>query len=168
MKNNRLFLLIVLLGIITNAFGASEQEVHWKFETGGRIYATPVLNDTVMYIGSLDGYFYALDSRDGSEYWKYFAGKEIRSTAGIYDTIICFAGGNMMYGLNILGDSLWSFQMYEGAVVNSNDQWDDFNSSPKLIDSIAYIGTEHGKVYGINVKTGGEVFSYQTSGNYII
>jgi len=168
MKTNRLLLLFGLLIIANKISLANEQAISWKYKTNGRIYSTPLLEDTVLYIGSLDGYFYAIDARDGSEIWNYNVGEEIRTTAAIYDSIVCFAGGNKLMGLNRKGDSLWSFKMYNGEVVNSHDAYDDFNSSPKLVDSIAYVGTEQGLVHGINVKNGTQVFSYQTQGQYTI
>lgn len=168
MKTNKLLLLFGLLIIAGGCLLANEQAISWKYETNGRIYSTPLLKDTVLYIGSIDGYFYSIDARNGSEIWKYNVGDEIRTTAAIYDSIICFAGGNKLIGLNREGNLLWSFTMYEGEVVNSHDAYDDFNSSPKLVDSIAYIGTEHGWVHGINVRTGDQVFSYQTQGHYTI
>lgn len=137
--------------------------VVWKFKTGGAIYATPVINENTLYVGSLDSNFYAVNSVSGELLWKLKAKNGINTEAVIYDNaIICFGSGNYLYGIKTDGSLLWEFKMYDGTVVLQNDSWDYYNSSPYLIDSIAYIGTEKGLVYGVNVKNGQEVFKVQT------
>ena len=136
----------------------------WKFKTDERIYGSPLIVDSVLYIGSLDGKFYAVNRNTGTEIWNYSTGEEIRTTAVNYDSVLCFANGNRLYGLSVSGNYLWDVLLYDGEVANIHDQWDDFNPSPVLIDSIAYIGTEQGLIYGVNVYDGAVVFNYQTPG----
>jgi len=51
--------------------------------------ATPAIADSVVWIGSLDGYLYALDVATGAERWKWFAGVPIASSAAV--------SGNMLF-----------------------------------------------------------------------
>ena len=37
----------------------------WRFQTGGPVQSTPAVADGVLYVGSGDGYLYALDARTG-------------------------------------------------------------------------------------------------------
>ncbi len=140
----------------------SEPEATWKFKTDGRVYSTPLIIDSMLYIGSLDGKFYAINRNTGTEIWNYPTGDEIRTTAVLCDSILCFAGGNKLYALNLSGNLKWDFTLYEGTVSNEHDQWDDFNSSPVLDDSVVYIGTEYGHVFGVNIINGDTVFHFQT------
>ncbi len=58
-------------------------ELEWRFATGGAIYSAPVLDrDGVLYFGSDDGYFYAVD-KAGSLVWRQELGGEIRSSPAL-------------------------------------------------------------------------------------
>jgi glucose dehydrogenase len=43
----------------------------WFFQTGDVVTASPTVVDGVVYVGSWDGYFYALDANSGSLKWKF-------------------------------------------------------------------------------------------------
>jgi outer membrane protein assembly factor BamB len=65
----------------------------WRFDTGDYVSATPALGaDGTLYIGSLDGYLYALDSRDGSLKWRFNAG------APIFSSAVVRADGTVIFG----------------------------------------------------------------------
>lgn len=160
-KNYTIYAVLLLLFQIALSISAADV-VKWIFETGDRVIATPVIRNDSLFIGSLNGNFYAINAIDGTELWHYTAGNEIRTTAALYENIICFESGNVLYGLNMDGSLLWTDTLYDGSVINEHDEWDCFRSSPELLDSIAYIGSEEGLVFGVNVKTGERVFETQT------
>ena len=163
MKTILLFLTATTYFILTSArMCGSQPEAFWKFKTDGRVYGTPLIVDSVIYIGSLDGNIYAINRKTGEEIWNYSTGDEIRTTAVLCDTILCFGGGNKLYALNLSGSLKWEFTLYEGTVSNSHDNWDDFNSSPVLDDTVVYIGSEYGLVFGVNILNGDTVFHFQT------
>jgi outer membrane protein assembly factor BamB len=55
----------------------------WSFRTGRGIFSTPVIGDDgTAYVGSADGYFYALD-RDGRPVWKLRTGGIIDAAAAL-------------------------------------------------------------------------------------
>lgn len=144
-------------------FVQANDAIKWTFRTSGEVIAAPVIKGDTLFVGSLDGYFYALSTSTGVEIWKFNANNEIRTTAAIYDNqIICFESGNAMIGLDLSGNLLWSTIIHDGAINNQHDQWDCFRSSPTLRDSIAYVGSEQGKVIGVNVKNGQIEYSVQT------
>src|SRR3984893_15875360 len=43
----------------------------WTFQTADAVSASPTVVGRVVYVGSWDGYFYALDAMSGSLNWKY-------------------------------------------------------------------------------------------------
>jgi len=142
---------------------AADDPVVWKYQTGGGIYATPLVHNNVLYCGSTDSNFYALNAASGAEVWHYKTDNPIRSTAAIDGNIVCFESGNQLYGLDLQGNLLWHDTLYSGSVTNQFDQWDYFHSSPIIVGGAAYIGTEKGKVFGINIQTGAVVFQCQTA-----
>ena len=57
----------------TTLTGASVKglKVAWFFPTGDAVTATPTVVDGTVYVGSWDGYFYALNLETGMVVWKY-------------------------------------------------------------------------------------------------
>src|ERR1700712_5382422 len=45
--------------------------LRWKFQTGGKVVASPAVADGVAYVGSADGAFYAIDMAGGGLKWKF-------------------------------------------------------------------------------------------------
>lgn len=43
----------------------------WSFKTGGPVHATPAFDNDKLFVGSFDGYVYALNAADGSQLWKF-------------------------------------------------------------------------------------------------
>jgi eukaryotic-like serine/threonine-protein kinase len=147
---------------------SAQNLVKWNYQTKGEVVSSPLIVDSVLYIGSADSSLYALDAYTGEIIWNYKSDNPIRSIPAVYDSILCFESGNKLYALNLNGVFLWKKILFDGAVTEKIDEWDYFHSSPFLVDSIAYIGTEAGHVYGINLKDSTEVFHVQTPGEYII
>ena len=54
--------------------GAQDAKLRWEFETAGEIYSSPAIADNVIYFGSQDRNFYAVDVLTGLELWKIAIG----------------------------------------------------------------------------------------------
>src|SRR6202171_1885733 len=54
-----------------NPKNASSLKLAWSFKTGDAVSASPTVVNGVVYVGSWDGYFYALDADTGSLIWKF-------------------------------------------------------------------------------------------------
>ena len=53
----------------------------WEFETGANIYSTPAIGvDGVLYVGSDDTNFFALDAKTGKEKWSLKTGGKVDSS----------------------------------------------------------------------------------------
>jgi outer membrane protein assembly factor BamB len=46
------------------------QEV-WRFAAGARLYSAPTIHQDTLYLGTEDGVLHAVDTRKGSELWRY-------------------------------------------------------------------------------------------------
>jgi outer membrane protein assembly factor BamB len=47
----------------------AEPTIEWTFDTDGAVWASPVVVDGTVYIGSTDGSLYAIDGESGDELW---------------------------------------------------------------------------------------------------
>ena len=65
-------------------------KLKWKFQTNGIIYSSPVVSGGKVFIGSYDGYIYAIDAHKGALIWKFKAGGDILSTPAVYGSSVFF------------------------------------------------------------------------------
>jgi outer membrane protein assembly factor BamB len=121
----------------------------WSFKTGGVVEGAPAVVKGVVYVGSWDGYEYALDAKTGALKWKTFLGVAntpacfppaagVSSSAAVQDGILYLGGGDdYWYALNAeTGAVLWKVYTGDSSAAGGHYNW----SSPLLYDGYAYIG----------------------------
>ena len=64
--------------------------VLWTFETQDPITSTAAIVDGVVYVGSMDEYFYALDLKSGKLKWKYKAMGAVQSSPLVVGSLVVF------------------------------------------------------------------------------
>jgi polyvinyl alcohol dehydrogenase (cytochrome) len=120
---------------VINARNAGSMVQAWAFTPGDAVSASPTVVDGVVYVGSWDGFFYALEASSGSVRWKFQVdcdnavlpvppqclgpgqlppdrtttdGGLITSTASVFNGAVYFAGGKALYALRSRdGRLLW-------------------------------------------------------------
>ncbi len=118
---------------LINAGNVATLKPAWDFPTGDVVSASPSVADGVVYVGSWDGNFYALDARAGTPIWTFAIdcqnsvvpvpprclspgqtpparflsdGGLITSSAAIVHGVAYFAGGKTVYAVNANDGSL--------------------------------------------------------------
>lgn len=110
----------------------------WKFQTGGYIWASPVIgNDGMVYVASKDGKMYAIDGSTGAMKWEFAAQNsvfEMHSTAAIGSDDTLYFGSS--------GGNIFALDGKTGAVKWTYAAGRPVNSSPLLDGAgILYVGT---------------------------
>ena len=120
-------------------------ELLWKFKTGGPLYASPVIANGILYIGSTDGKLYALDAKRWGIKWVFDAGDAIRYSAAVFGNRVYFsARNNKVYALDAkTGEKLWEFK---------SKNWMD--APPIVADNKVYVGAFRSTIYVLNARTG--------------
>ena len=67
-------------GTYTGAAPRAMRGVKWKFPTGGRVIASAVARDGIVYFGSDDGNLYAVDAANGRQAWQFTTAGPVAST----------------------------------------------------------------------------------------
>lgn len=129
---------------------ASQLTQLWSFKTGGVIAASPTVVSGTVYVGSWDGYEYALDAATGALKWKTYLGTTtansvcsppkagITSSAAVQNGVVYVGGGDAYwYALNATtGAVLWKVYTGDNSATGGHYNW----SSPLLYNGYAYIG----------------------------
>jgi len=129
-------------------------ELLWKFKTGDRVdQSSPAVSGGTVYIGSRDGYVYALDAAKGTEKWKYKTGGIVSSSPAIFGgTVYIGSCDGYVYALDAAkGTEKWKYKT-----------GGDVRSSPAICDNTVYIGSFDGYLYALNTATGIEKWKYKT------
>ena len=138
----------------TASVGPSSLNVAWKFETGGSVISSPSVSDDIVYVGSTDGYIYALGAWGGNLIWKFKTEAPVESSVAVANGYV-YTGGDdgYVYCLNpCTGAQVWK------TFVNGNQEFTFGNlvlkSSPAVVDKTVYIGSLDGYLYALDADTG--------------
>src|SRR6266566_3127295 len=130
-----------------SAGNAAQLALKWAFNTGGPIAASPTVVGGIVYVGSWDGYEYALNAATGALVWKTFLGQTtapcypqlagVSSAADVENGVVYVGGGDSnWYALDAAsGGILWS--VFVGDNTKGWYNW----ASPLIYNGYAYIGT---------------------------
>jgi len=155
---------------VVYALALSDGTEQWRHETEGvsfdsgqfgfdrrSIIASPAIVDGTVYVGSRDGFMYALDQATGTRKWRvsHQVSWAMSSPSIVGDALIAgTSDGAFLHRVDVTtGEEVWRFQA-EGYT------W----SSPALAGSTAYIGDGAGYLWAVDAETGTERWSFRTGG----
>lgn len=121
-------------------------KLKWKFDVGGLVRASPSVAGGMVYFGADDNKFYALDAATGEKKWDFeLGGDGEQSSPTILDGVVYFGGfDKFIYALDAVNGKL-KWKRDAGAAMLS---------SPFVSAKQVFIGTNDGKVLGLNRETG--------------
>jgi outer membrane protein assembly factor BamB len=129
------------------ASGLPDQpELVWSFEAPeGAFESTPIIIDGTVYVGSLNGYLYALGLADGAEKWKFKTELGFYAAPAIRDGLLYIGDAEgRFYCLDAAtGDLKWSF-----ATQAEIDSGANFHGDNVLV------GSQDSHLYCLDAQTG--------------
>jgi outer membrane protein assembly factor BamB/tRNA A-37 threonylcarbamoyl transferase component Bud32 len=128
-------------------------QVLWTFATDDEIRSSPLCNREVVFIGSYDTNFYALNAKTGDFLWKATTKAGICSSAAIMgDIVVVGSEDNYVYALDAKrGSQVWTYRT--GAAVRS---------SPKQYKDMVFVGSDDQNIYCLHADTGQVLWKYRT------
>ena len=121
----------------------------WTFKTGSVISASATVVGGIAYVGSWDGYEYALKASTGALVWKTFLGITtapacsppqigVSSVAAVVGGVVYVGGGDSnWYALDAgTGTVLWTVPTGDNSAAGGHYNW----ASPLIVGNSAYIG----------------------------
>ena len=135
---------------VLSTANAAELVPLWSYQTNGTVAAQAAVVGGIVYVGSWDGYEYALNGATGALIWKTFLGQTfpsstcsppyagITSSASVQNGVVYVGGGDTnWYALDAAtGNVLWKVYTGDNSVTGGHYNW----SSPLLYNGYAYVG----------------------------
>lgn len=132
----------------------------WKVGMGERVEedVQPIVVNGTIYLGVMNGKFYAIDADSGQVDWVFQADGEIANTAAAVDGLVYFgASDGSVYALDAAtGNQIWRYET-GGPVL----------SSPAVVNGTLYVGSLDKALYALDAATGDLVWRYVTGGRVI-
>ena len=162
MKAKKLIPSFILLFLMVTSLKAAQKDpIVWKFRTDSAIHATPIVEDSVLYIGSTNTIFYAINIKNGSEIWHFKTDYSINSKATIDHCLVIFESGFKLYALDKkTGAMKWSYVASTGKPEMKLGFTDYHHSSPIVYKGTVYYGDGWGNLNGVDLKSGKLKFQY--------
>lgn len=127
----------------------------WNYTTAESVWASPIINNSTVYIGSTDNKMYAVWLRNGTEKCNFTTNDDIISTP-LVDGEFLFFGSNddKFYAINTTDCShIWNF------TTGGN-----IASSPVASSEYVYFGSADKLLYCLNKSNGVQIWNYTTGG----
>ena len=143
--------------------------VKWSFHTQGAVISSPAVTGNVVYFGSVDHNFYAVDAASGTLKWKFKTGSRVTSSPAVADGVVYFESydGNFYAVDANSGKEKWRFQTggerrfaakhlhgVQPASETMPDPFDVYLSSPAMVGDTVYFGSGDQNVYALDAQSG--------------
>jgi len=126
----------------------------WTRQTGGSIFAAPVLISNMAIVGNLKGSVVAVDMTNGEIRWTYDVGSPVYAAAASDGkSLFCSASNGTVYALDHGGRLKWKFSTK--AILNA---------TPLVTDGVLFAGSMDRVLYALDVLTGREIWRYTAEG----
>ncbi len=132
----------------------------WTYKTGGPVVSSPAILGDVVYVGSADGYIYALNASNSNKLWSYQIGTPngVYSSPAIANGVLYLSSLNTLFALNASsGSQIWN---------STVDYTIEYSASSAVVNGIIYIGSisgdGHGNSYAFNATNGDVLWNFRS------
>ncbi|NLF02095.1 MAG: PQQ-like beta-propeller repeat protein [Anaerolineales bacterium] len=128
----------------------------WRFKTGHRVWATPLIEGGIAYVGAMDRHLYALNLADGELVWSFAAGGAFASQPTLHQGTLYIGGfDDQLYAIDAeTGGLRWRF---------AGENW--FWGAVTFNDGTVFGADVDGNVYALDAATGEEQWRQAVTGD---
>jgi outer membrane protein assembly factor BamB len=141
--------------------------VQWRFRTNGTIHSSPAVAGGRVYVGSGDGYLYAIGSRDGAQRWRFRAGSAVDSSPAVIANVVYAQSVNgTFFAVDAAtGKQRWARPARRFLPAEfAHDNYSQWSSSANLSGRDVVYGSADGSLRSVDRRSGVERWRVQTGG----
>jgi outer membrane protein assembly factor BamB len=127
----------------------------WSTRTGSPVVASPVVGRNMVYVGSRDGTFYALDSARGDVRWMRATGGRLEGTAALGEEAVYFGSTDR---------SLYAVEPMRGQLLWQRDLAAPVRAACTLTEEHVLVGDMAGHLHAVSRGTGRPAWRFGTQG----
>lgn len=115
------------------------------------LQSSPAVAEGVVYVGSANPNFYAVDARTGQEKWRFTLKYSTRSSPAVVDGTVYVGESDLnVYAIDAqTGLEKWRFDTGSTVI-----------PSPTVVDGVVYVGSKAPYVYALDAQTGQEKWRF--------
>jgi serine/threonine-protein kinase len=138
---------------VINTSNIDRLVLNWQYHLGGIMESSPVVAHGMVYAGSDDGYFRAIDARTGRQIWTAPAEGSISSSPAMAKDLV-YVGSH--------DHKLYAFDASTGQQKWASSTQDQIKSSPAVVNGMVYVGSYDHKLYAFDASTGQQKWAFAT------
>jgi outer membrane protein assembly factor BamB len=129
--------------------------------------SSPTVAQGVVYVGSGDGYVYALDALTGALRWKFKTGNVVHASPTVINGRVYIGSwDSFFYALDAsTGQERWRFKTGEDAEISNQV---GIQSSAVVSGGLVYFGCRDSNLYALDAATGVKVWVYSNKGSWVV
>jgi outer membrane protein assembly factor BamB len=139
----------------------------WSRQLSSATWASPVVRDGVIYVGTKDGRFHAVRASDGGELWTWTGPHRLDGRAVVTADSVYFVDGKT--GLVALhrtdGTLRWRCPLHNEALAGKpapdNPTFNRRTATPLVIEGTVYCGSSDGGLYALDAATGRKLWRHE-------
>jgi eukaryotic-like serine/threonine-protein kinase len=157
------------------ALHASTGSLAWNFTNKSEFHASPTIADGMVFVGSQDGYLYALNESTGVKIWSYAA--KLWSydgygyTSGGYVGSAAIVNGRLYFAAENENSSrftnIYALDEATGAKIWVYHMGGFINTAVVVTDNEVFLTGNDRYIYALNAETGCEVWKYMTGSGFM-
>ena len=127
----------------------------WSYQTGGRVYSSPLPDGDAVYFGSDDGRLYKVDADSGILIWEFATGDKVRAAPALADGRVVVPS--------------WDGSLYAIDAAKGTEAWKApiaryTRSSPAVAGGRVYVGDEQGRMHCFEAASGKPLWQHDLGG----
>ena len=138
----------------------------WSRKLSSYTWASPVVSEGTIYVGTKDGQFHAVRASDGGEIWTWTGPNRIDGRAVVTAHTVYFVDGKVdLVALNRADGTLrWRGALHDEALAGKpapdNPTFNRRTATPLVIDGTIYCGSSDGGLYALDAATGQKLWRH--------
>lgn len=127
-------------------------KLKWTFQTQGKVYSTPEVEQNLVFFGSSDHFIYCLEANTGTLQWKFEANKAVLGSPAIHNGIGYIGASDGSFRAFDLSDGrlLWTYDELHGHITGK----------PLIYNNKIYFGSWGNDFLALDLQTGAKIWEW--------